>query len=317
MKFKYLKSDMTQLVKIFDENNVKLTFEDFNNLYSSFEKIIDVSTQIKVKHCVENFYASSAKEYDLKKQKIVSTGKGYRYSSIDYFPDQKIRKNIELLRKMFHYFPKGIFNIDSTFGIAYRDETSLVEGYYFAISNGNIPALDDNLLIDIFDVFNLSKVVQEFLFSIRRNPDLFDIEYIGMTFSGLIAKVGFVTPIFMFMQSDYQKYKEYKKFLNVLDILREMPVDYGLGIQYVTNTNYENYIALEYVIAGREESLSHLDSIRQRKIIKAETYDKTKQFLENEIFDGIVFKYKWENKDDINIKLYLEKDNPNFTPFIV
>lgn len=317
MKFKYLKRDMTQLVKIFDENSIKLTFEDFNNLYTAFEKIIDTSTQIKIKHCVSNFYSSSAKEYDLKKRSIVSSGKAYRYSSVDYFPDERVKKNIELLRKMFHYFPKGIFNVDSTFGVAYKGETTLIEGYYFAITSGNIPMLDDNLLTDIFDVFNLPKSTQDFLFSIRRDTDLFDIEYVGMSFSGLIAKIGFVTPIFMFMQSDYQKYKEYKKFLNVLDVLKELPTDYGLGMQYVTNSNYSDYIALEYVIVGKEESLSHLESIRQRKIIKAETYEETKRFLSVENFDGVVFKYKWENKDDINIKLYLEKDNPNFTPFIV
>jgi len=317
MKFKYLKRDMTQLVKIFDENNIKLTFEDFNNLYLAFEKVIDTSTQIKINHCVSNFYSSSAKEYDLKKRSIVSSGKAYRYSSVDYFPDERIKKNIELLRKMFHYFPKGIFNVDSTFGVAYKGESKLIEGYYFAITSGNIPMLDDNLLTDIFDVFNLPKTTQDFLFSIRRDTDLFDIEYVGMSFSGLIVKIGFVTPIFMFMQSDYQKYKEYKKFLNVLDVLRELPTDYGLGMQYVTNSNYSDYIALEYVIVGKEESLSHLESIRQRKIIKAETYDETKQFLNKEDFDAVVFKYKWENKDNINIKLYLEKDNPNFTPFIV
>lgn len=316
MKFKYLKRDMKNLVKIFDDNNVKLTFEDFDNLYKSFEKIIDNSVKIKVKNSIDNFYSSSAKEFDLKKRKIVSTGKAYRFSSIDYHPDERIRKNVELIRKMFHYFPKGIFNIDSTIGVAYHGESNIIEGYYFAISSGNFSMLDDTIVVDIFETFNLSKNIQEFLLSIRRESNLIDIEYIGMTFAGLIAKIGFVTPVFMLMQGDYQKYKEYKKFINVLDVLKDLPQDYGVGLQFVANSNYSDYIALEYVITGKEESIQHLEAIRERKIIKIDTLEYTKNMLESEEYDALVFKFKWNHSEDFNMKLYLEKDNPNFNPFI-
>lgn len=316
MKFKYLKNDMKNLVKIFDKNNVKLSFEDFENLYAALEKIIDDSVKIKVNNSINNLYASSAKEFDLKKRKIVSTGKGYRYSSLDYHPDDRVRKNVELIRKMFHYFPKGIFNIDSTFGVAYYGETTIIEGYYFSTTSGNFSILDNDIITDIFDVFNLSKNIQQFLFSIKKDTDLFDIEYIGMTFSGLIAKIGFVTPIYMLMQSDYTPYKEYKKFINVLDVLRDLPYDYGVGLQFVTNINYSDYIALEYVIAGKEESIQHLEAIRERKIIKSDTLEYTKNMLEIEEYDAVVFKFKWNNHEDFNMKLYLEKNNSKFNPFI-
>lgn len=309
-KFKYLPSEIAKINQIFSDNNIKLMFESFSDYYKSLEQLIKEISKFSIRYHLENYYSSYSHEYDVKKQKLLTISKYYLYSAVVFHTNKKINLHLNSLREGFFYFQNGLFDIDNSFGIACRENTNIVEGFYYKLTNGNIPVLTREFFNLFLSNFNLESSSILFLENLRyKNYDYLEFNYIAFDFSDNISKLGFATPIFNFIDSDFLNfYSDYIHASNFVECLKQLDQNLGVGIQLSTNLSEPKFISLELKVPSENKD-EYLSIMKGHNLISDKDVDYINFIIQKEQVVEHTVKFRWTDQNKFTVKWYNEFPN--------
>lgn len=310
--FKYSSSEVAKINQIFAKNNVKLTFDKFSDYYKSLEELIAQISKCSIRHHLENYYYAVSHEYDVKKFKYLTETKYYLYSTVIFQTTKKVNMHLNALREAFYYFQSGLFDIDASYGIATKVEYNTTEGFYYKLTNGNLPVLTDEFFDHMMRSFNIDDVNLLLLKNLRATTELLEFNYICIDYSDKVTKLGFATPIFNFIESDIKKfYGSYVMIENFCRCLESVDKNMGIGVQLSTSNT--SFLGLELKIP--HDSLNdYLILFGNNELLSQEQVEYIINIVGVEEATEHTIKFRWSDENKYTIKWYNEFPNEVGTP---
>jgi hypothetical protein len=314
---KYSKNSIQKIINVFSQNNVKLEFENPVDLYKAINSTISSSVKIHVEEIKKNLCGAEMKEYDVFSKEYLSNIKGYTYAWLSLVGDEKISKQISLIKQAMFYYD-GLLDLASPFAICYKQDTNFIEGYYYSFSYKNLIDKDDEFLKLICSGMEFSEKTTDYLVNLRSvNPLMFNIHYLAFDFLSIPRKLGFRTNINSFLKSDILNfYSDYLYFEEVYECVK-LCEDYEteVGLQFIPHKDYiavDINLKVEDVLPATDSMLEYgIISKEEEKYIKTLYYQGMDSGLTN-----VTLKYKWGNAKKFTIKHYNYFNNENVPSFL-
>lgn len=310
-KSNYSASEITRMMKIFNDNDVKLEFQNFDDLYKSFDEIFPVVTEAyfrnyKKKNCHSIFF-----EHDVKNKKLITYIKCFRYFDLCFF-DSKLVTFVKALTEAFiiggvsegtgnNENFSGIRQLNDDFGLCY-DSNNILLGYYFTalcdlkkINEYQVETLSTNLGFVEMDIHkNMRQVATKFLMS-----------GVGYTPSKNLIKLQYcVDSQLFYIDIIKEHFFRYQNFYTILDTIVKYEVD-EINIQLEPHN--PNYIGIEVFPPGNiEEVTEFLSELVSLRLMDEESkkYILNNKKTKSNMVSGYVVKFRWDHLDDYNIKWY-------------
>lgn len=308
-KFKYLPSEVARLNQVFQKNDVKLSFESFDNYHKCLEELITEVSKCSIRYHLDNYYVCKSHEYNVSKKVLECTGKYHSYSAVLFSTNDKINYHMNILREAFGYFYKGLFDIDNSFGIAYRGKTNIVESFYYKLTNGNLSTFTKEFFNYFLNSLNISKKSIPWLEQLRVETDYLDLNYVSFDVSNNLTKLGFATPVLNFLRSNFiSYYSEYVKVNEFNNCVKKLNVDVGIGIQLSTDLRKSNFLALE-IRTPYEKLEEYLSIFQQENLISSYDVEYIKSMVRDENSREHTIKFRWNSANSFSVKWYSEFPN--------
>lgn len=310
--FKYLPSEVAKINQIFSKNNVKLTFDKFSDYFKSLEELVAEISKCSIRHHLENYYFSVSREYDIKKLKCLTETKYYLYSTVIFQTTDKINMHLNALRESFYYFPSGLFDIDSAYGIASKVEYQAVEGFYYKLTNGNLPALTDEFFEYMMEFFQIQDNNLIGLKRLRQTPELLELNYISIDYSDNISKLGFATPLSNFVKANFSEiFDGYVRLKEFCKSLEKLDQEIGVGLQF--SVDNPSFLSLEIKIS-KENLDNYLNIFEDNGMFTADEKRYIYNIIDSDKASEYTIKFRWSDKNKYTVKWYNEFPNETNAP---
>ena len=311
IKSNYSASEITRMMKVFNDNDVKLEFQDFENLYKAFDEIYPVVSEAYFRNYKKNNCHTIFFEHDINSKKLVSYIKCFRYFDLCFF-DERLIDFVKALTEAFILGGvaegvgnndnfSGIRQLNDDFGLCY-DSNNILLGYYFTalcdlktISEYQIESLCANLG---FSEINVHR-------KMREASKKFLMTGVGYTPSKNLVKMQYCVDINLFYDDKVKNhFSKYRSFYSIIDKAIEYEVE-EINIQLEPHN--PNYIAIELFPPANTESISEfMDELIDLRAmdIDSKEYILNNKKTKSELVTGYVAKFRWDTIDDYNIKWY-------------
>lgn len=313
----YSKNAIKNVISIFGKNNVKLEFENPTDLYKAINSVIRQSTLIHVNEIKKSLCGAEMKEYDVYKKEYLSNIKGYTYAWLSLLADEKIAKQISIIKDGMYYYD-GLLDLASPFAICYKTDTNIIEGYYYSFSYKNLLGKDDEFVDLIYDGMQFTENTKAYLQNLRKvNPDNYNIHYLAFDFLSVPRKMGFRTSVKEFLQSDVLNfYPDYIHLKNIVECISQCP-DHSteVGLQFIPQ---RDYIAID-INLKTEDVVTATEIMTKMNIIEKEEENYIKTLFYQGLDSGltnVTWKYRWNSKNKFTIKHYNYFTNHDVPAFL-
>jgi hypothetical protein len=313
----YSANAIKNIINTFNKNNVKLQFENPSDLYASINSIIRQSTRIHINEIKKSLCGAEMKEYDVYKKQYLSNIKGYTYAWLSILADEKIAKQISIIKEGMYYYD-GLLDLASPFAICYKMDSNVIEGYYYSFSYKNLLGKDNDFVDLIYDGMKFSEKTKSYLTNLRNvNPNNYSIHYLAFDFMSVPVKMGFRTSIKEFLQSDIINfYSDYIHLENVVECIRQChDYDTEVGLQFIPQ---KNYIAID-INLKIEDVTNAIVMMTEMNIMGKDEENYTKTLFYQGLDAGltnVTWKYRWNSKNKFTIKHYNYFTNNNVPAFL-
>lgn len=298
-------------MKIFDDNEIKLEFQNFDNLYNSFDEIMPVTVEAYFRNYRKKNYHSIFFEHDIESKQLTNYIKCYNYFDLCFF-DQNFIEFVKALTEAFildgviegtgnNANIGGIRQLNDDFGLCY-DSNSILLGYYFS-SVCDLKKITDTQ-VEMLNS-NLGFAEMPFHKKMREISTKFLMYGVAYSPSKHLGKVQYCVNTDLFYNDEIKhNFLKYSNFYTILDTILKYEVD-EVNIQLEPHN--PNYIAIEIFPPGDvtqiDEFLNELLELRLLSL-DAKEYIINNKKTKSELVSGYVVKFRWDNLDDYTIKWY-------------
>lgn len=138
--------ELSKLISIFNKNNIKLTFDNFSQINSTFNSILPICVHKIESIHAQNGYFSKLHILSCRKQEVLSVKKYFQYFDLKLLNNKDHFSNIQTIQKIAKESRQRnipIFDISGIFGVEFSfDEKYLKSNQYilypYDISEGNL-----------------------------------------------------------------------------------------------------------------------------------------------------------------------------------
>lgn len=307
-----------KLLSVFDRNNVKLTFENFEQLNECLDELVQECENIKFYQNQKELAYTEVCEIDCGSNKISGKTITYHYSTLFLLRDRHHIDNINKLFDIFPYYYNVLnispFDYNSNFGYDFTTDGKKLNGYYYSISPLNLAWLSK--ITDVNNVF-ISKFWNEYLMSYYLSDKTLLNSYVAFDRNKLLSKFGYTICLKDFIENTEDKF-EYAKIKNLLLFLKETEGKYFINDANFCNVQIpalnafgytEEYFAVELWMPKlwetQEQYLQILSNFCD-DLIKYELFSVTEKKAIMDAVEGEsgILKFRWKNKDTLETKWY-------------
>lgn len=333
-KYKLLEKEVAIINKILIDNEVQFSFDDVKNYLNSIEKIapvlhksynrylkfINSKEYEKFSNPSEQFVQQCAEKIKLDKwintcilrgeeylvtdnMNLISSGYAYPYKFHDCCPLKNVSECSDIVNTIFSEIGIAdcIFDYwNSEYGLVYQGDCSddIFEGLYFWLNPNMLDrtSLEEKQLFFRYLLFDDAQI--DFICG---NDSNVGFDYIGFNAENKIVKyaVKFLRhEYFSKNPSDY--YKDYSKIEDVISCLKKSGSKNNITMQFVPGK--PEAIAIETEISNEEYRKE------VKKLVSSGILEKIQgEMLLNmpiEKYHHTMFKYKWNDKDEFQFKVY-------------
>ena len=305
------------ITNIFGKHNVKLEFDNPQELSNALEDVIRNSVILHIASSKKNLCGAEMKEYDVFKRQYLSNIRGYTYAWLGILADEKIATQIQLIKEAYYYFD-GLLDLASPWAISYIQNTNSIEGYYYSFSEKNLLGKDSEFVEQVYDSMELSEKSRVFLRNLRdTNPDTFSVHYLAFDTNNIPRKMGYRSTIGDAVASNLKDvYGGYIHMPQVFECL-ERASDYSteVGFQFIPT---KNYFGIDINVVN-DDVMGGVDAMQSLGIIGEEesAYMKTLflQGLDRDI-SNVTWKFRWSSPKKFTIKQYNYYDRDKHPRFV-
>jgi len=305
------------ITNLLSKNKVKLEFENPKDLSNALDAVIRDSVKIHINEVKKSLCGAEMKEYDVFERKYLSNIKGYTYAWIGILADEKIAKQLQILKEAYYYFD-GLLDLASPWAISYLANTNTIEGYYYSFSDKNLLGKDDEFVEVVYDSMSLSETSRKFLRSLRSaDPTKFNVHYLAFDTINNPRKIGFRCSINEVLNSNIEEvYGDYIHLSSVIECLR-MSTDYTteVGFQFIPE---KDYFGIDINVKN-EDVMAASSAMLDMGIIEKPEYDFIVTLYMQGIDDdlsNLTWKFRWSSKNKFTIKHYNYFDRDKHPRFV-
>jgi len=305
------------ITNLFGKHNVKLEFENPQELSNALEDVIRNSVILHIASSKKRLCGAEMKEYDVFKREYLSNIRGYTYAWLGILADEKIATQIQSIKKAYYYFD-GLLDLASPWAISYIQNTNSIEGYYYSFSEKNLLGKDSEFVEQVYDSMELSEKSRVFLRNLRdTNPDTFSVHYLAFDTNNIPRKMGYRSTVGDAVASNLEDvYGDYMHMSQVFECLKRAS-DYSteVGFQFIPK---KNYFGIDINVVN-DDVMGCVDAMQSLGIIGDEesAYMKTLfvQGLERDI-SNVTWKFRWSSPTKFTIKQYNYYDRDKHPRFV-
>lgn len=295
----YNKEEVEKIVRIFDRNNVKLEFDDLNNLIDCFSDVEQTLVTDALKSIFDQSKKVNLVELDLVSKQIVSTGIGYPYSTASFCYYPQLKQQLEIISDIFSYNIRASVDLFGTYMVMYGTKAEKSpENFYYILDRGLFLDVDN---LSVFEILKSIGLSNKHIACLRTFKDKFLLDYIGFDLNNNLSKVCLLTSGNSLINSKYKIiFGDYIKFSEIISCFENLDVN----IQY--SPDNEKYIAFEISLFPSmvKESAQKLYDL---KIISESTFENFNTLKISSDYQNAVLKFRWNDEKNFTIKLYLEQ----------
>jgi hypothetical protein len=306
-KFNFSPTELSRMLNAFNKNNVKVTFEDFEDFNKSLNEIYKPLFQSYCRNFRKYGHTAILYEHDMNLEKITTYHKMYKYYYIQYFEEKVVELFRHIVGSISTWMIEGaskdkkVFRtFDDEFAYTFDANTHKLEGYYFMLDKAFYPQDDEDIVQQMFSYFGYQEGnVQRY---IRKQSHVFNIYYLGYNTLRKLNKVGVCYKRdMMYDEKVKSKYCNYKHLYAILDAYNEHD---ELQVQFEAKN--PDYFGLEVNPTNRskEDLPEYLDRLVDAGVftVKQKDYILTNKKTEESTQSCV--KFRWEDKDTFNAKWY-------------
>lgn len=309
-KSSYSASELTRIMKIFDDNEVKLEFQNFDNLYDCFDKVMPITIEAYFRNYRKKNYHSIFFEHDIQSKQLTNYIKVYTYFDLCFF-DQNLINFVKALTEALILDGvtegmandpancSGIRQLNDDFGLCY-DLNNIFLGYYFCCVF-DVKKITDKQVEILY--YNLGFVEMPIHKKMREISTKFLLYCVAYSPSKHLGKMQYCVNTDLFYNNEIKRiFLKYSNFYTILDTILESEMD-EINIQF--DANNANYIALEVFpdITKIDKFLNELVELRLLSVDEKEYIINNKK-TKSELIKGYAVKFRWDNLDSYTVKWY-------------
>jgi hypothetical protein len=304
-KFNYSVAELTRILQVFEEKNIKVTFDNVDVLHEALNGLFDITHESYCRNYKNSGHTGILYEHDLKKEKIIAYMKCYPYAYMFLINDQKLLDIYADIESIFRNFndgnvKPGIANLTDNFALIYGADHTFY-GYYYHIFS-DFKLLDEEKILDMVTFLGCDETPLQNV--IRRNSQKYFLTYAGFNPLGNIKKVGyFVDTLSLKNKETRNVLSQYHRFYEIMDLI-------GLCDQECVQLQFEvdtpNYLAVEWGVSNYAlicEKLFDTGIITDEERNYILNNKKTKNISRK------ILKLVWTNKDNLSVKWYNPDQN--------
>jgi hypothetical protein len=337
-KYKLLEKEVATINKILIDNEVQFSFDDIKNYlnaieevapvlhesYNRYLKFINSKEYEKLKNPSEQFIQECEEKIKLDKwrnnislrseeylvtddMKLISSGYAYPYRFHDCCPLKNVSECSDIVNIIFSEIDitDCIFDYwNSEYGLVYQGDGSdnVFEGLYLWV-NSNI--LDRTSLEEKQIFFQYLLLDESQIDFICSNDSNVGLDYIGFNAENKIVKYAVKFPRYEYFDknpNDY--YEDYSKMKSVISCLKKSNSKTNITMQFVPGKSEAIAIETEVSVEEYKREVNRLVSSGILEKMQGEMMLS----MPIEKYHHTMFKYKWDIKDEFQLKVYYLQD---------
>lgn len=302
-------SEFARVIKSFDDNNIKLKFENFEDLQTCFDENMQIMYESYCRNYVKTKYRGILYEHDLKVNKIVTYMKYFNYYDIPFLSQKTSEFIMEVTSSMrmenIHEIRSpnwgGIRHLTDNIALV-CDTNHTVTGYYLTVS------CDMKVLSELqVDVFKFNNVLPEpdIHKLIRHSSQLYNLYAIGYTASKNILKIQVTVDPKCFNEPKIKKY--YENYVGFYKLINKL-IDDGVEVlDLQLEPSNPNYIAVDiFPQATIDEATRFTENLVEMKFITPESknYILNNKKTNDSKVEYYISKFRWNRSDSFGVKWY-------------
>lgn len=312
-RFKLLEKEVAQVNKILEDSGVTFSFDDPKDYLKGIEKISPVL------HKSYNRYLEFIGEKDSDKFKsilrsseyevtdnmrLVSVGHGYQYKYHEYCPVKNVADCSKITNLIFGdlELSECVFDYNSEYGLIYSGDDETYEGLYFWVNQTFLDRTTIEQKRMFFEYLHVDDIHIDFMCSLDAE---LRFNYIGFNDKNLVVKYAVKFPREDFLERNPREtYENYTKIDDVIKCIEDSNEITNITMQFVPGL--PDAIAME-----SEISMTHYESEVKLLIfnnIICEAQGNRLLEMPREKYSHAMFKYKWDTKDNLQVKVYFIED---------
>ncbi len=296
-------NNIKNALQILEAHDIKLEFENPENFVKALEELTEQLLNDKLSEIFHSTSGGLLYEFDLTNKKIISTGLFYPLSTKDYTPHTIVNFHLEILSKIFSFYPRNLFNLFDDYGIMYKgQDLNYPVQYYYTVEKEIFLDVEKEDWENLCDFLNIAKHNKDFL---CEETDNLYLRYAGFNLDNKISKLGFHTLLeYFYARNPKKHYSSYTKFESVCDIISEIALEEMVSLQYSPQDN--DYFGLEISIPMNKIKEA-AKKLYDASIISKIQYENMYEMNITEEYENSVLKFRWETPTEFDIKFYLQK----------
>lgn len=312
-KFKLLEKEVAQVNKLLEDSGVTLTFEDVKDYLTGIQKIAPVLHKsydrylefIGEKDSDKFKSILRSSEYEVTdNMKLVSVGHGYQYKYHEYCPVKNVAECSKITNHLFGdlNISECVFDYNSEYGLIYSGDTETYEGLYFWLNQTILDRTTIEQKRLFFEYLYVDDMHIDFMCSL--DSDL-RFNYIGFNDKNLVVKYAVKFPREDFLERNPREiYKDYSKIDDVIKCIEYSSEMTNVTMQFVPGIPDAIAMETEVSVANYETEVKLL--IFNNIICKAQGDRLLEMPMEK--YSHTMFKYKWDTKYNLQVKVYYIED---------
>ena len=313
-RFKLLEKEVAQVNKILDESGVTFTFEDVKDYLKGIEKISPVLHKSydrylefigeKYSDKFKSILKSSEYEVTADDIKFVSVGYGYAYKYHEYCPVKNVAECSKITNLIFGdmEISECVFDYNSEYGLIYSGDEETYEGLYFWVNQTFLDRTTIEQKRMFFDYLHVDDTHIDFMCSLDSE---LRFNYIGFNDENLVVKYAVKFPREDFLKRNPREiYKDYSKIDDVIKCFEYSGEMTNVTMQFVPGVADAIAMESEVSIENYETEVKLL--IFNNIICEAQGNRLLEMPMEK--YSHTMFKYKWDTKDNLQVKVYYIED---------
>jgi hypothetical protein len=312
-RFKLLEKEIAQVNKILDDSGVTFTFEDVKDYLNGIQKIGPVLHKSYDRYLKFIGQKDSDKfksilrssEYEVTDDmKLVSVGYGYQYKYHEYCPVKNVRDCNKITNYIFNDIGLSdcVFDYNSEYGLIYSGDDETYEGLYFWLNQTILDRTTIEQKRAFFQFLYVDNTHIDFMCSL--DSDL-RFNYIGFNDKNLVVKYAVKFPREDFLERNPKKiYRSYSKIDDVIKCIEDSNEKTNITMQFVPDNSDAIAIESEVSVAQYQSEVKLL--IFNNIICEAQGNTLLEMPIKK--YSHTMFKYKWDTKDNLQVKVYYIED---------
>lgn len=299
-KLCYTQEDFEKIINIFSSHNVRLEFENLQQLYSAIHESGKYFHSKQLRAHFDRSRSSILLEFDVLNRKMLSVGRNYPNSTLNICEYTEVANCLFKFKDIFSMYPGEVLGYFNEYCIMTSPDDKLQKIYFmFFLLLSDIA---EDSLNDFLSILNLSSKNIDFL---KLHHDRICFHYYGFDVDMSTDNVGFILDKNI---SNFDLIRIYSDYIGIENVIKTCKnfftkEDDGFMLQY--NTKNQSYFTIEMVMENIEECKNFYYLMYKNSIISKNEYENFMDMNISFECESYFVKFKWTDENTFVTKLYL------------